>query len=151
VATELVAGSSTVGPFAKSSADGFSSPAADSVALLVSSGRPAPGSPTAATLESTLEAALRVENPTVHNAETTSCANCHLAEGARRIGETVYGLPATNAFTHARSLARKDERTSVTNLHAFGYLHRQVSIMQRTANESVLAADRMAAKVAPSK
>jgi hypothetical protein len=148
--TELVAGSNTVGPLVQSSADGFSPPPADSVALLVSSGRPAPGSPTG-TLESSLAAALRVENPTVHNAETTSCANCHLAEGARRIGESVYGLSTTNAFTHTRSLARKDERTSVTNLHAFGYLHRQVSIMQRTANESVLVADRMAQKVATAK
>ncbi len=32
----------------------------------------------------------------------------------------------------------------VTNVHAFGYLHRTVSIMQRAANESVLVADRVA-------
>jgi hypothetical protein len=87
-------------------------------------------------------AALRVENPEVHTAETTSCGNCHLAEGASRVGKG-YRLSAPGEFTHARSLARIDERTSVTNLHAFGYLGRQVSIMQRTANESALVADQV--------
>jgi hypothetical protein len=32
-------------------------------------------------------------------------------------------------------------------VHAFGYLGRRVSIMQRTANESVLVADRMTAQL----
>lgn len=95
-------------------------------------------------MRASFAAALRVENPGVHDAETTTCGNCHLAEGATRIGKA-FGLPEAGAFTSPRSLARVDQRTSVTNLHAFGYLGRQVSIMQRTANESVLAADRIAA------
>ena len=44
-------------------------------------------------------------------------------------------------------LEYKSERASVTNLHAFGYLHRKVSIMQRTANESAVVADAMEQKV----
>ena len=65
----------------------------------------------------------------MHTAETTACINCHLAEGARRMGESVYRFSAgRELFASARKLGRKDERTSVTNLHAFGYLHRQVSI-----------------------
>ncbi len=98
-------------------------------------------------MRASFAAALRVEDPTVHNAETTTCGNCHLAEGATRIGKG-FGLSDAGAFTSPRSLARVDQRTSVTNLHAFGYLGKQVSIMQRTANESVQVADRIATLLA---
>ena len=146
--SQLLAGSNTTGPLAESSAQLLSSLSqSDSVAALVAPGRPQPGGAGVAALQVSLDAALNVQNPKLHTAETTDCANCHLAEGARMLGEDVYGLSTAKQFTHARSLARKDQRTSVTNLHAFGYLHRQVSIMQRTANESVIVADRMEAKV----
>jgi hypothetical protein len=144
----LVAGSDTTGPLAQSSAEPFSSAKqSDPVAPLVSSGRPQPGSAGVAALQVSLDAALNVQNPTRHTAETTDCGNCHLAEGARVIGEDVYALSIAKQFTHPRSLARTDQRTSITNLHAFGYLHRQISIMQRTANESVIVADQMEAKL----
>lgn len=145
---QLVSGSPNVGTLLRTSSDGSGIDAVDRVDALVASGR-STVSPVSPAVAAAMTAALRVQNPTVHSAETMDCANCHLAEGARRIGEGVFGLSAASAFQHARSLAYVDERTSVTNLHAFGYLHRQVSIMQRTANESVLAADRMEAKVAP--
>jgi hypothetical protein len=119
----------------------------DAVAPLVGD-RPDAGTPgAAAAMEPVFEAALRVQNPTLHNASNTDCANCHMAEGAVRVGEGLYGLVPTNAFTHARSLVHVDERTSVTNFHAFGYLEREVSIMSRTANESVVAADALQAKL----
>jgi hypothetical protein len=121
----------------------------DRVHALVS-GR-APGSPATPEMQAAMSAALRVENPAIHSAESMDCANCHLAEGAHRIGESLFGLSTATAFQHARSLARVDERTSVTNLHAFGYLQRRVSIMQRTANESVVAAERLEGKLAPQK
>ncbi len=145
---QLVSGSPNVGTLLSTSADGSGIDAVDRVDALVTGGRSTvpPVSPAVA---AAMTAALRVQNPTVHDAETMDCANCHLAEGARRIGEGVFGLSTASAFQHARSLAHVDERTSVTNLHAFGYLHRQVSIMQRTANESVIVAERMEAKVAP--
>jgi len=144
----LISGSNTTGPLAESSAEPFSSAKqSDAVGPLVSSGRPAPGSAGAGALQASLDAALNVQNPKRHTAETTDCGNCHLAEGARMLGEGVYGLSIAKQFTHARSLARVDQRTSVTNLHAFGYLHRQISIMQRTANESVLVAEQMEAKL----
>ena len=91
--------------------------------------------------------AVNVQNPTLHSFETVDCVNCHLAEGARLVGESLYGFKATKAFTHPRSLAYVSERKSVTNLHAFGYLHRKISIMQRTANESVVVAAEMEKKV----
>lgn len=148
--TEIVAGSSAHAPLVGSSAEPYDSQKTkDAVAALVSSGRPAPGAPEVAALGPVLGAALRVQDPRVHDASTTSCSNCHLAEGAVSIASGIYGMPATGGFSHARSLARVDQRTSVTNLHAFGWLGREVSIMQRTANESVLVADRMEKTLAP--
>lgn len=148
--SQLVAGSGTSMPLADSSAFVLSAAAAspDSVAKLVAGSRPAPGTPQAATLQPTFEAALRVQNPKLHSAETTDCANCHLAEGAKLIGETVYALTSASAFTHARSLAYAHESSTVSNLHAFGYLHRKASVMQRTANESVLVAEWMESRIA---
>ncbi len=93
------------------------------------------------------DAALRIQNPTLHDAESTDCANCHLAEGARLRAKTFHEFSDAAAFEHARPLGYKSERTSVTNLHAFGWMHRQVSIMQRTANESVIVADWMEQKL----
>jgi hypothetical protein len=149
--TQTFAGSGTAGPLAQSYAETARTvPPADSLAPLLGGSRPALGSAEVAALQPAFEAALRLENPTLRNVETTDCVSCHQAEGARRIGD-LYSLSTASAFTHARSLARVDERTSVTNVHAFGYLHRQVSIMQRTANESVVVADRMAALLAPPK
>lgn len=99
------------------------------------------------------DAALRMQDPTRTVFESASCANCHLAEGARRVGEKRFGLvpAAGKEFTSARSLLRVDERTSATNLHAFGYLGTKVAIMQRTANESAHVAELLEEAVGPSK
>lgn len=145
-------GSNTAGPLLQSFAQtSVPTTSSDSLALLLDSARPAPGTPSVASLQPTLDAALRLQNPKLRNVETTDCVSCHQAEGASQIGENVYALSTSSAFTHSRSLARVDERTSVTNVHAFGYLRRQVSIMQRTANESVLVADQMEQLLAPPK
>lgn len=146
---QMVSGSPNVGTLANTFVDGGDTGTVDRVDALVSYERARSGQPATPAMQSAMAAALRVQNPTVHSAETMDCANCHLAEGARRIGEDTFGLSTASAFQHARSLAHVDERTSVTNLHAFGYLHRQVSIMQRTANESVIVAERLEGKVAP--
>jgi hypothetical protein len=100
-------------------------------------------------LRSAFDSALRLENPTVHNVETTDCVNCHLADGAKRLGSALYGFTGGETFVSFRSLARVDQRTSVTNLHAFGYLGRDVAVMQRTANESALVADQISAAIVP--
>lgn len=145
---QTVFGSSAHVELADSSAGTFNGPSSvDPVADLVAGDRPAPGSPGASALGAVFEAAIRLENPKLHSAESTDCANCHLAEGAHRIGASIYGLTTTKAFANGRSTARRDERTSVTNLHAFGYLGRQVSISQRTANESALVAEQLAGRV----
>ena len=71
-----------------------------------------------------------------------------LAEGAKLVGASLFSLKSTAAFTHpTRNLDYRSDRSSVTNFHAFGYLHRRISIMQRTANESAVVADAMEQKV----
>jgi|GEM_PF-844414 len=124
----------------------FGEVAPDSIVALVRSGRPEAGTPGAAALAPVFEAALRIQNPNVHTAESIDCGNCHVAEGARLVGKTEYAFPETGAFTHTRSLAYRRDLRAVTNLHAFSYLRRHVSIMQRTANESVLVAEWMEAR-----
>lgn len=131
------------GPLTETIAEGSKAPS-DDVAALVGGGRP-PSDMTydvVHTIRPAFEAALRVEDPKVHNAETTSCTNCHLADSARVIGEDVYGLAGGTP-----NASYANERASVTNVHAFGYLHRKVSIMRRTANESVVVRDWMDQKL----
>jgi hypothetical protein len=146
----IVAGTSAVqGPFSVTGIFGFAlDTKIDRVQPLVEQERPAKGSPEVTTvLEPAFAAALRVQNPKLHDAETTDCANCHLAEGAFRHGKADYGFDTADAFTAAGGTAYLDERVSATNLHAFGYLGRKVSIMQRTANESTVVRDWMDQKV----
>jgi acetyl esterase/lipase len=54
---------------------------------------------------------------------------------------------AIGEFTAPGGTSYVLDRSSVTNLHAFGYLHRKISIMQRTANESTVVRDFMDQKV----
>lgn len=144
-----VAGSSAFhGPLEETMAFSFLPATKDNVEPLVKEGRLPKTSPeVASTLQPAFESALRVENPTIHNAETTDCVNCHLADGAHRIAKSVYGLKSANEFTAPGGTSYVQERASITNLHAFGYLHRKVSIMQRTANESTVVRDWMDQKV----
>lgn len=108
----------------------------DDVGPLVSGSRLEPSPRVSLGLAPTFDAVARVESPTSHHAESVDCATCHLAEGAHRIGETSYGLSSNATFRGTKPTTRIDVRTSVTNLHAFGYLGRDVAVSQRTANES---------------
>ncbi len=87
--------------------------------------------------------AIELQDPTKENSESIDCVSCHLAEGARYIGETQYGLVPDGAFQSARSLAHERDLDAVTNLHMFAYNGRSVSVMQRVANESAVTADAM--------
>jgi hypothetical protein len=147
VQSQTVFGTAANVPLTDSSADSYGTETdVDTVFPLVAGGRPAP-EPQLLALAPSYQAAIRVQDPTVHTSETTSCGNCHLAEGARRMGEASYGYTPKGGFTSPRSTDYEREIGSVTNLHAFGYLDRRVSIMQRTANESVVVANTMESKV----
>lgn len=129
---QTVGGSSAREALATSSAESLSGPSAkDPVAALVSPNR---GALPREMLQKAFDAALRVEDPAIHTAASTDCANCHLAEGAHRIGKELFGMTEPAGFLPG--VSRRDERTSVTNLHAFGYLERSASITLRAAAES---------------
>ena len=87
--------------------------------------------------------AIELQDPTKQNSESVDCVSCHLAEGARHIGETEYGLTPDGAFQSARSLAYQRDIPALTDLHIFAYDGRNVSVSQRVANESAVTADRM--------
>jgi len=87
--------------------------------------------------------AIELQDPTKETSESIDCVSCHLAEGARLVGETEYGLTAVDAFQSTRSLAYRRDLRAVTNLHIFAYNGRNVSVSQRVANESAVTADRM--------
>jgi hypothetical protein len=92
------------------------------------------------------DAAVRLENPTLHSPNTTDCASCHAAEGTRSmVGAKKLGLHVkdeTNAFAADGHFVPKEDthRTSVDttmiNLHMFSYKGGVASIHQRTINES---------------
>lgn len=151
--SQTVVGSSATGEISTTRASAYPALGVDAVDPLVGGAHAAPGTPEALALSAAFEAAVRVDNPTAHTTETTTCANCHLAEGARRLGEGLYAFQSPNVYRSPRTglpvPAPRDERTSVTNLHAFGYLGRQVSISQRTANESEQVAWRFARMLVP--
>lgn len=97
------------------------------------------------TMRAGFASAIALQDPRLHNSESDDCLSCHAAEGAHWIGVHAYGLVPTGEFSSARSLAYRRENAALTNLHAFGYLDRDVSVMRRTANESAVAADRLEA------
>jgi hypothetical protein len=85
--------------------------------------------------------AIELQDPTKENSESVDCVSCHLAEGARRVGVTEFGLSSTDGFQSERSLDYERDLRAVTNLHIFAYNGRYVSVTQRVANESAVAAD----------
>jgi hypothetical protein len=121
-----------------------STPTLPELGALASTARPAQVTPT---IEAGFAQAIAAQHPLAHSSEDTDCGSCHVAEGARRAGTELYGLAVTGAFTSARSLSYVRQTKPLTNFHAFGYLGTSISIMQRTANESALVADRMQASL----
>lgn len=102
--------------------------------------------------EKAFAAALRVEHPGRHTPDTVDCVSCHVAETARRIGEARFGLSAkghVDAFVGPGDTGKVGTPAvpSLENVHAFGYLGREIGISQRTAFESALAAQAIDAMV----
>ncbi len=126
--TEVVHGSSPRDSWDASFASVEVEPTKDAVTALVGRARSTSSGPS---LTAAYEGARRVVGPSRHDESTTTCANCHLAEGALAVAAR-YGMDATAS---ASSPARGDVRTSVSNLHAFGYLDRDPAIAERTAAE----------------
>jgi hypothetical protein len=98
--------------------------------------------------QSAFNAALRVENPNLHNTDTIDCASCHLAQPGRiLVGQRQFGLSAAgnpNAFVaNAAFVPAADVAQTTTidvnnglNIHAFSYKGQEPMIIQRVINET---------------
>lgn len=96
-------------------------------------------------------AALRVLNPGMHSPDTVDCVSCHTATSARIFAESKGHRPDGNeaAFVTAWNVAltKSPAAPRADNLHAFGYLGTEASVSQRVANESVVVAEYVNAKI----
>jgi cytochrome c553 len=102
------------------------------------------------TPQETLNVAFELQDPArISSKDRTNfvgaCASCHVAEGAVGLAKLEHGVSSTLLPKELVGLDTSyvRENTALNNLHAFGYLGRSVSIMQRTANESALVATAM--------
>jgi hypothetical protein len=81
------------------------------------------------------------------------CVSCHTASSSRIWAEKNAGQSApsgdVSAFTSTWNIAltKSPSTERSDNLHAFGYLGADVSINQRTANESAVVADTVNAEL----
>lgn len=116
-------------------------PERDSVLPLLARDRPASAEGAPALAEA-FAAAGRLQTPQMHDPSRTDCASCHAAEGARRVGAKVYRFEREPHRSPDLDVGHVDERVGATNFHAFGYLGRDVCIMQRTATEAARTAQR---------
>jgi len=82
-------------------------------------------------------AVLRIEDPTTHNADTTGCSECHVAERIRRSAEKQLGLRATagDAFK-SELVSATSGKIAAENFHAASYLGTNLAIATRTVHET---------------
>ncbi|MBK7859236.1 MAG: hypothetical protein IPJ65_11570 [Archangiaceae bacterium] len=108
----LLAGTSAVDPLGSSGTFSIFTASTDDVGPLVDTARPDAGAPQVGPLLApAYTAALRNQNPSVHNSESLDCNNCHLAEGARRLGEEVYGfIPQRSVHPQPQPRPRRPAR-----------------------------------------
>jgi hypothetical protein len=84
-------------------------------------------------------AVLRIENPAIHNADTTGCAECHVTERVRRTAERQLGLRATafGADLYEVSFSSTTQgKIDGENFHAASYLGANLAVITRTVNET---------------
>lgn len=94
------------------------------------------------------DAALRIEDPTKHSANTIDCASCHMTEPARRlVAEPLFSLSSANdpnAFEADPSIPAADlvtatdlvDSDNILDIHAFSYRGSSPMINQRVVNET---------------
>lgn len=96
-----------------------------------------------------LTAALRIENPLRHSADTIDCLSCHVAMAARIFGEQRLGLSSQghpDLFTSTSDLRfTMPMQPSLENIHALSYLGTELGINHRTANDSAVVAQALTA------
>lgn len=93
------------------------------------------------------EAALGLENPTIHDATTADCASCHVAGSARAVAERAakdlgMTLPSSRRFP-GEPATQPAPSTAADVLRACGYVGGAPTVSRRTKNESAVAAEKM--------
>jgi hypothetical protein len=81
-------------------------------------------------------AALRIENPTRHNPETMSCAECHAAERAHATGDSLGLQPEPLDAYRSDVSSATAGKINNENFHAVSYLGTNLAISTRTANDT---------------
>ncbi|MBX3231035.1 MAG: hypothetical protein KIT84_36860 [Labilithrix sp.] len=103
-----------------------------------------------------IDAAVRIENPTLHSPDTVDCASCHAAEPARRlVGEKKLKLTASrdaafvadDLFVPAAETALTSAGAPGINVHMFSYKGTDAGVHQRTVNETAAVVAYMNEKV----
>ncbi|MBP9113390.1 MAG: hypothetical protein KBF88_11325 [Polyangiaceae bacterium] len=146
---ESVKGSATDAPLRGSHATMSSEGLVSSLAPLAGQARQKSGDVVSKITTDAFELAVGLQDPEIigsanRHSGLGACASCHLAEGVVSMARLEYGLlpkVSANLSSYNRTYVRQNE--ALNNLHAFGYLGRHVSVMQRTANESALVAAKM--------
>ena len=97
-------------------------------------------------------AALRILNPTMHTPDTVDCVSCHTSTSARVFAEKSMnqrpdGNPANFTSRSNVSLSKSPGSEQSENLHAFSYLGTQLTVSQRTANESAAVVEYVNSKI----
>ena len=97
-------------------------------------------------------AALRILNPTMHTPDTVDCVSCHTSTSARVFAEKSMnqrpdGNPANFTSRTNISLSKSPGSEQPENLHAFSYLGTQLTVSQRTANESAAVVEYVNSKI----
>jgi hypothetical protein len=87
-------------------------------------------------------AVLRIEDPTIHNADTTGCSECHVAERIRRSAEKQLGLRATaNDVFDSALVSATAGKIAAENFHAAGYLGTNLAVATRTVHETAVVVE----------
>lgn len=94
--------------------------------------------------QAAFDALTRIDDPTIHDADSTDCASCHAADPVRRlVGEGLWSLTPSagvgfvpdGRYLDVEDLAPTSVDASV-NLHMFSYAGTQASIHRRTIHET---------------
>lgn len=93
-------------------------------------------------------AAVRIENPRLHDSTTLDCVSCHTAQGvqvwANKYFADEMGRETLDSYTSSFNLSNlSPDRMNLSNLRAFGYLRNEMAINQRVINESADVASRL--------
>jgi hypothetical protein len=98
-------------------------------------------------IQTGFDAAVALENPSIHDATTADCASCHVVGAARSFAERAakdraIGLSSARRYA-GEPTSSVTPGSAAEALRACGYVGRVPTLSVRTRNESVVAAAKM--------